>query len=292
MASTIKTIVATGATSGLGFEAIKQLLAQTQPYKFILGGRNTSAAKEAYDGLHFDSSRHSLKVVPLELSNLKTVRSFAQETLDSLGQDKLDYLFLNAAQNKGAEAKGPFGSNWCESYIVNHLSQHYLLHLLRDKLVESQSRIIFVSSGAVRNVPDISVLDKDLLGGAGTKDTTIYCETKFVQLLNAHWWRRQLKGSATVLAVSPGLIPGTGLGRHSSFKLTMDMPDAKSVSEGASNLLRAFTISNFPPDDAQIFLTSWGEWWSKDIYANTLDEQLQAKWSPSIEEIESEEGLA
>ncbi|KAI8179436.1 putative short-chain dehydrogenase reductase protein [Colletotrichum sp. SAR 10_75] len=292
MSSTNKIIVATGATSGLGFEAIKQLLAQTQPYKFILGGRNTSAAKEAYDGLHFDSSRHSLKVVPLELSNLKTVRSFAQETLDSLGQDKLDYLFLNAAQNKGAEAKGPFGSNWCESYIVNHLSQHYLLHLLRDKLVESQSRIIFVSSGAVRNVPDISVLDKDLLGGAGTKDTTIYCETKFVQLLNAHWWRRQLKGSATVLAVSPGLIPGTGLGRHSSFKLTMDMPDAKSVSEGASNLLRAFTISNFPPDDAQIFLTSWGEWWSKEIYANTLDEQLQAKWSPSIEEIESEEGLA
>ncbi|KAF6803748.1 hypothetical protein CMUS01_15010 [Colletotrichum musicola] len=209
-----------------------------------------------------------------------------------LGHDKLDYLFLNAAQNKSAAEKGPFGSKWCESYIVNHLSQHYLVHLLRNKLVESQSRIIFVSSGAVRNVPDTSVLAKDLLGGAGTKDMTIYCETKFVQLLNAHWWRRQLKGSATVLAVSPGLIPGTGLGRHGSFQITTDMPDAKSIAEGGSNLLRAFTVSDFPSDDEQIFFTSWGEWWGKDVYQNTLDQQLQDKWSPSKEQIEGEEGLA
>ena len=34
------------------------------------------------------------------------------------------------------------------------LAQHYLLHLLRDKLVESHSRIVVVSSGAVRRVDD------------------------------------------------------------------------------------------------------------------------------------------
>jgi len=71
-----------------------------------------------------------------------------------------------------------------------------------------------------------------MLAGAGTQDTTIYCQTKFTQLLGTHWWRRELNGSCTVLAVSPGLIPGTGLSRHSTWKPTMDMPDAKSISEG------------------------------------------------------------
>lgn len=77
-----------------------------------------------------------------------------------------------------------------------------------------------------------AVLDKHLLANSGEGDQTIYSESKFVQLLGAHWWRRQLKGSCDVVAVSPGLIPQTGIARHGSVKLSMDMPDAKSVPEG------------------------------------------------------------
>ena len=77
-----------------------------------------------------------------------------------------------------------------------------------------------------------AVLDKDVVGGAGTAERTIYSETKFIQLLGAHWWRRQLAGKCDVVAVSPGLIPNTGLGRNSSFKMSTDMPDAKTIPEG------------------------------------------------------------
>ena len=132
------------------------------------------------------------------------------------------------------------------------IAHHYLMHLLRDKLVASKSRIVFVSSGAIRNVPDVckyivqwivvnradetAVMEEHCKGGSGLPGTTIYCETKFIALLGAHWWRRQfhLAGNTNVevVAVSPGLIPGTGLARGSGMTIPSNLPDAKSVPEG------------------------------------------------------------
>ncbi|KAI1084098.1 NAD(P)-binding protein [Whalleya microplaca] len=290
MASIAKTIVATGASSGLGFELVKQLLAQTQPYKFILGARNAQAAQAAYDGLQYDSSKHSLTIFPLELSNLKTVKTFASQTLEKLGQDKIDYLLLNAGIGKNADEPGPHGSKWSESYIVNHLSQHYLTHLLREKLEESKSRVVFVSSGGIRNIDDPSVLDDDVKGASKTQ-RSVYSETKFIQFLGAHWWRRQLQGKCVVVAVSPGLIPGSGFFVSNNMPAPVNHPDAKSVEEGAQNIYRAFTRDDLPQDPDQIFLTSWGEWWPKDVYQLSLDKNLQNKWCPSKEEIEQEEGV-
>ena len=68
--------------------------------------------------------------------------------------------------------------------------------------------------------------------GSGTDGRKIYSDTKFTQLLGAHWWRRQLTGKCDVVAVSPGLIPGTGIGVGAGMVLSPDMPDAKPVSEG------------------------------------------------------------
>ncbi|CAH0047458.1 unnamed protein product [Clonostachys solani] len=291
MASSIaKTVIATGSSSGLGFEVIKQLLEQSQPYKVIVGARNLKRTQDAFDALKYDRDVHSLSILPLELNNLKTVKSFAAESLTHVGSNKIDYLFLCAGISEGADKPGPHGSKWCEPFIVNHLSQHYLVHLLREKLVESKSRLVFVSSGAVRNVPDVSVLDKQLLGASGAPRSSTYPQTKFVGLLGAHWWRRQLTGQCHVVAVSPGLIPATNLA--AGLGLSVNMADAKTVPEGAKSLLEAFTRTDFPSDPEQIFLTSWGEWWSKDVYAGSLDKELQDKWCPSKEQIEKEENIS
>lgn len=64
-------------------------------------------------------------MLPLDLSQLKAVKTFAEQTLEKLGQTKLDYLLLNAAISNGAEKPGPNGSKWCESLIVNHLCKGF-----------------------------------------------------------------------------------------------------------------------------------------------------------------------
>ena len=106
-----------------GFEVLTQLLVQTgQSYRFILGCRDTQVTGKALDGISYEKAKHNVKLLPLNLSNLKTVKSFASDTLTELGSEKLDCLFLNAAlitHSKEGEA-GPHGSKWGESCVVNH----------------------------------------------------------------------------------------------------------------------------------------------------------------------------
>ena len=95
-------------------------MGQPQAYRVILGARDTGRTQKAYDDIAYDRAKHSLAIFPLELSDLKTVKSFAQQTLDKLGQDKIDYLLLNAGATQAKE-EGQRQGKWCESYVVNHL---------------------------------------------------------------------------------------------------------------------------------------------------------------------------
>ncbi|GMG11435.1 unnamed protein product [Aspergillus oryzae] len=216
-----KTVVATGTSSGL-------------PYNFILGVRDTVKTQGNYDRIDFDRSKHTITIFPLDLLSLPSVQSFAQKALSQLGDQKLDYLFLCAGMLDSADGPGPNGSPWCSGYVVNHL-------------------VVVVSSGAIRNVRGqdpgkftfparystiqimntdsgiLATLDVDLKANSKAGVRPVYSASKFVQLLGAFYWRRELP-SCTVIAVSPGLIPSTNLA--TDLGLSMDMPDAKTIPEG------------------------------------------------------------
>jgi hypothetical protein len=63
------------------------------------------------------------------------------------------------------------------------------------------------------------------------------------------------------------------------------------LSLGAASIIEAFTRDDFPDDPDRVFLTSWGEWWGRDVLDKTLDKELQDRWCPGKEEIERQEGL-
>ncbi|KAG6294601.1 hypothetical protein E4U09_002567 [Claviceps aff. purpurea] len=289
------TIVATGLSSGLGFEALKQLLDSEEPYTIIFGARDADTANEAIKKLNFDRLLHSVAVLPLELNDLSEVKTFSEqalETLEKLGETEIDYLLLNAGILKPANEREPHTSKWCEAAVVNHFSQHYLIHLLREKLVASQTRIVVVTCIGVRSVENLANLENHIEAGSGIDGLPIHTYTKFLQLLGAHWWSRQLQDQCRVVAVSPGMIPHTGLGRESGFRVPAESPLAETIPQGAAQILSGLSRRDFPRDPERIFLTSGGVWLGRSSVTNILDRDLQDKWCPSKEELEKEAGIA
>ena len=253
-------------------------------------------------------------ILPLELSDLASVVAFAQLVSSTLGSVNIDYLFLNAAISDPAGPPGtvgPHGSKWSKTYIVNHLcqfvdldawfpetnllppAQHLLVHLLLSTLISSHARLVFTSSASFREVDDPHVFEGDLLAGSGTPGRKLYSETKFTQLLGTHCWRRELQKrntGCTVVAVSPGLVPRTGIGKGMGMDFT-GWDGARELHEGAASIIAAFHRTDFPDDPDLVFLTSWGEWWGRDVLEKTLDKSLQDRWCPGREEIEREFSL-
>lgn len=110
-----------------GFEVVKQLLEGSEAYNVILGARSPEKAKAAFDELKYDSAKHTVTVLPLDLQSLRGVQVFAQKVLASLGHNKIDYLFVGAGTIDSGEGPGPNGSQWCLGYMVNHLCRSYSL---------------------------------------------------------------------------------------------------------------------------------------------------------------------
>lgn len=90
----------------------------------------------------------------------------------------------------------------------------------------------------------------------GADAFTAYIGSKFVQLLGAHYWRRALQGICTVVAVSPGLIPDTGIFRHADTEKrpTMASNDAKTVEEGQLSISFFRRLWRFPVGEGVV---SW-----------------------------------
>ena len=133
MAEHARTLVMTGATSGIGAHALARLTAHPET-RAIIGAR-PSSTRPALDGA---------ELLPLDLSSLADVRTFAAAVLDHLGGEPIDMLVLNAgAQFRNTSARSADGFEM--TFAVNHLA-HYLLARLLLPAVAKGGRIVLTSS--------------------------------------------------------------------------------------------------------------------------------------------------
>lgn len=143
-----KTIVITGATSGIGFAAASEL-ARQRAY-VIATGRTPERCREAEERIRNHNPSARIVFLAADLSSQDEVARLArdiEETLRKDGRNSIDVLINNA---------GVFTS-WFEStkegieaqFAVNHLAPFLLTHLLMPLLKASpEARVITMSSGS------------------------------------------------------------------------------------------------------------------------------------------------
>ena len=136
-----KTVIVTGANTGIGKEVAKELAKRHA--RVIMACRDVQRGKRAAEDIQREICSGQLVVKTLDLASFSSIRDFANDINSS--EEKINILVNNA---------GVFGppfslteDGYETTFAVNHLGHFLLTNLLLDKLaVSAPARIIIVSS--------------------------------------------------------------------------------------------------------------------------------------------------
>jgi NAD(P)-dependent dehydrogenase (short-subunit alcohol dehydrogenase family) len=209
-----KTIVVTGATSGIG-RATALGLAKLDS-RLILVGRDAGRAEETVAEIRDVTGRKDVEVVRGDFAQLTEVRRVADELLART--EAIHVLVNNAGVTMMKRTTTPDGFE--TTFAVNHLAYFLMTGLLLPRLraAAPAARIVNVASDAHR----WGALDlDDLQNERQFKAMKVYGQSKTANLLFTRELARRLAGSGvTVNALHPGAV-ATRLGRGNGAVLDL-----------------------------------------------------------------------
>ncbi|NLT36562.1 MAG: SDR family NAD(P)-dependent oxidoreductase [Methanomassiliicoccus sp.] len=231
--------IVTGGNSGIGWHTAR-VLAQ-KGATVIIACRNMQKANTAADEIRAFNPSGKVEVMPLDLSDLDSVREF--EALFRERYDRLDLLINNAGIMFTPQGKTKQGFE--QQFGTNHLGHFALTGILLDKLNGTPgARIVTVSSGAHR----MGNIDfDDLNSERDYSPYRAYGQSKLANLLFTYELQRRLiaTGQSTLaVAAHPGSTR-TNLTRHSNaFVKLLDRIISQKSDMGALPTLYAATEPN------------------------------------------------
>ena len=226
-----RTVIVTGATSGLGKAAALELARLGAD--LILVGRNPEKAERVRAEITADSGSDRVRLEIADLSLMAEIRSLAERVLAS---EPAIHVLVNNAGTLFTERS--VTSEGIESTLATNLLGHFLLtNLLIPRLVESgPARIINVASGGMYS-QRISI--GNLQNDQGEyKGAAAYARTKRGQVILTEMWAEQLKDAGvTVSSMHPGWAdtPGVVKSLPTFYKLTK--PFLRTPAEGADTIV-------------------------------------------------------
>ncbi len=209
-----KTVVVTGANSGIGLVATEQLAKQGA--HVVMACRRIDAGNEAASDLKTRIPNASLEPMTLDLGSLDSVRAFAAEFKGK--HKRLSVLLNNAGVMNTPQGKTKDGF---ETQLgVNHFGHFLLTDLLLDVLKASApSRVVNVSScfhDKAQGRPGDIHFDDLHFENTKYDGWTAYAQSKLANLLHAKSLAKRLEGTGVVaVSVHPGWVR-TDLIRHSA----------------------------------------------------------------------------
>jgi len=231
-----RTAVVTGANSGIGFEAARQLALKGA--KVVLACRNTAKAQDAIDRILAEKSDAAVSIGRLDLSDLDSVCTFAEGVREE--HEGIDLLILNAGVMVPPYSKTAQGFEL--QFGVNHLGHFalagHLLPLLRNR---PGARVVTVSSLAAQR----GELDFDDLQwqARGYTPWPAYGQSKLANQLFTRELQRRLDAAdvdVKATAAHPGWT-ATDLQRTAPLVRILNPLLAMKPKQGALPTLRAAT---------------------------------------------------
>ena len=194
-----KTIVATGATSGIGEVAVLKLAEMGA--RIVLVARDEARAQATMRKLEAKAPKLGHRVHLADLSSMAETRKVGAAIAAS--EPRIDVLINNAGAIFSDRRVTPEGLEL--TFALNHMAYFVLTEALRDKLVASApARIVSTSSGAHQGE---SLDFNDLQSAKGYKMMRVYGRSKLANVLFTRELARRLTGTGvTANCVHPGAV--------------------------------------------------------------------------------------
>jgi NAD(P)-dependent dehydrogenase (short-subunit alcohol dehydrogenase family) len=199
-----KTVLITGATSGIGKETARALAKLGATIVFTT--RDDKRGKAALAELIKSTGNNNIDVLFCDLASFSSVRKCCEEFRTKY--DKLHVLINNAGV---WDSKRKLSADGIENiFATNYLAPFLMTELLLDNLKKnSPSRIINLSSGLLTR----TIYFDDIEFKTGFSGKKAYSQSKLAILLYTRLLATKLKGTGvSVNSVQPGMV-ATNLGR-------------------------------------------------------------------------------
>lgn len=218
------TVLITGGTSGIGFEAASLIAKKRPDLLIVIASRSNNGSAEK---INQKLRQNNVLFAALDLSSTKKVRAFARSWSD--GQyPPIKALLLNAILQ--SMSKLEYSDDGFErTFAISHVGHALLLALLASHM-DNTARIVITGSGVHDplqgwKMPQARYETAELLAHPPTATQSSsgfaqYTSTKLANVLWMYALDRRLRAANerygrhwTVTQIDPGMMPGTSLSR-------------------------------------------------------------------------------